>query len=69
MDVNLTTALVVAGALVAVFVLWKVLASVFGRKTDHVTSAHMHKECAGCGWKGVVSKYHRKCPSCGAELV
>ncbi len=25
-------------------------------------------QCPGCGWKGRVSKYQRKCPGCNGDL-
>jgi hypothetical protein len=25
--------------------------------------------CSGCGWRGKMSKYQRKCPKCGGEIV
>jgi hypothetical protein len=32
------------------------------------SETHMQKECAMCGWEGMVSKFHKKCSNCGSEL-
>jgi hypothetical protein len=32
------------------------------------TSTHIRKECLSCGWQGLVSKFHKKCPNCGDEI-
>lgn len=64
-----TIATVLAVAVVALIVLSLVMRG-FGKKSGPDRSqTHVNKECAGCGWKGSVSKFHKKCPNCGAALV
>jgi rRNA maturation endonuclease Nob1 len=30
---------------------------------------YVNMRCAGCGWLGTVSKFHRTCPKCGNQIT
>jgi hypothetical protein len=38
------------------------------KEPEDALETHVMKECASCGWKGKVSKYHKRCSGCGEEL-
>ena len=70
MSWDITTIVIVVVAFFAImYILKLVFQALGGGKADQVSSAQVYKECPSCGWKGVVSKYHRKCSKCGTELV
>lgn len=59
----------VIGVVVLFFVVRALLKALLkGTREESVPDTHVHKECAECGWEGMVSKYHKKCANCGADL-
>ncbi len=40
-----------------------------GKKGQGEDAGYVYKECLSCGWKGKVSKFHKKCSNCGDSLV
>ena len=70
MDFNITTIVVVVVVFFIVLYVLKLLFRALGvGKQDMGSSSQVYKQCASCGWKGQVSKFHRKCPNCGTELI
>jgi hypothetical protein len=63
-----TTLLVTAGGLILLFVI-RLISKALSKKEQAGPSTHEFKECYSCGWKGKVSKFHKKCPSCGDTLT
>ena len=61
------TVLQVGGAIVAVFVLLRALD--WFRSRRKVDDANNFDGRCGCGWKGKVSKFARKCPMCNDEII
>jgi len=51
---------------IGLFVVWKVLKGVFGRKKD--TKHFQAVRCQNCGWQGKVSSYAGRCPKCSQPL-
>lgn len=45
------------------------LLSRWGKKSPGEEAGYQYKECLSCGWKGKVSKFHKKCSNCGDRLV
>ncbi len=65
-----TSILIIVGIVVVIFgarALWKALSSPGG--DDPTEQTHEFKQCPSCGWEGKVSKFHKKCSKCGAELL
>jgi rRNA maturation endonuclease Nob1 len=52
---------------IGLLVVLMILQSVF-RKKDVDDRLNVRAWCGACGWKGIASKYQRKCPKCGGEL-
>ena len=67
MVLDFESIIVIAGIVVAFFVLIALGRLVFGNKSDTTSSIHQPKRCV-CGWEGLVSKYVNKCPKCGESL-
>jgi hypothetical protein len=71
MEYDLGTSVAIVIGIVALFfglrAIWKTVAKSVVNKAE--STSHVHKECASCGWEGMVSKYHKKCSNCGTELV
>ncbi len=67
MEGEITTAVAVGLAIVVVVVLAIALYRLFFKVRREVaeTPTHIRKECLSCGWQGLVSKFHSKCPNCG----
>jgi hypothetical protein len=38
-------------------------------KKEQEEAGYVYKECLSCGWKGKVSKFHKKCPNCADSIV
>lgn len=56
------TVLAVVGAILVAAVLWRLL-----RRKPR--AAHLQAAaCPSCGWKGTVSRYAGRCPSCNAAI-
>jgi hypothetical protein len=55
-------ALIALGAIVVA----RLLSRILGRRPA-ASDIHEDKRC-GCGWRGRVSKYNKKCPKCGSQL-
>jgi hypothetical protein len=62
--------LLVLGVVVFFFLALLVWRLIFGTKDKDAdgASAREFKECASCGWRGTVSKFHKKCSQCGCDL-
>lgn len=58
----------IVGALVGLFILGSILKRL-GGENDAVKEHQVRKTCAGCGWAGTVSKFHKKCPKCGNTIT
>lgn len=63
---GLTGKQIVVG-LVALFLVGSIL-KVFNKDKAHVKEHQVQKTCPGCGWSGIVSKFHKKCPKCGGTI-
>lgn len=68
-----TTSMVMAGIagvviLFLVVTLFRALSRGAKAEQQAGSETHMHKQCAMCGWEGMVSKFHKKCSNCGSEL-
>ena len=70
MDFDIKTIVIVVIAFFVVLFVLKLLFRILGGGKEGLeTGSQVNKQCASCGWKGQVSKFHRKCPNCGTELV
>jgi rRNA maturation endonuclease Nob1 len=55
--------------LAVVYVLVTVLQKVFKKATAKPDKDFVAMRCAGCGWVGKVSRFHRTCPKCGDNIT
>ena len=60
--------IVTAGVLIYFIVTILVNAMRNERKESADRETTMTITCSGCGWKGRVSAFHKKCPNCGSTL-
>jgi hypothetical protein len=60
--------LVIIGILVAAVFVVGGIVSRLRKKGGDERPGYVYKECASCGWKGQVSKFHKKCSRCGDSL-
>jgi predicted Zn-ribbon and HTH transcriptional regulator len=58
--------LTAAGAVVGLLILIAVIKKLF--KKEKMSSHVQIVQCQSCGWKGQVSKYAGRCPSCSHPL-
>ena len=58
--------LIVAGGVIAFFILFRVLKGVF--RKEKVNKYSEAVECFGCGWRGKVSSLAGRCPKCNQPL-
>lgn len=56
-------------ALIAMSVVFTIFRFMFGKKKTAGADNLAAASCLGCGWKGMVSKYHRTCPKCGNNVT
>jgi hypothetical protein len=61
--------LVIIGILVVIVLVIVGFLSRLARKDETDRPGYVFKECAACGWKGQVSKFHKKCSRCGDTLI
>jgi uncharacterized membrane protein YqjE len=52
---------------IGLFVLMTIVEKIRGKPAAD-TSLNVDVRCA-CGWKGSVSKYTRRCPKCGGDVM
>jgi len=73
MSYDLETLLLVGAAIAAVLVMLAIVRKIASsrptRRRPGGIETHSVKECPSCGWKGAVSKYHKKCSNCGEDLA
>jgi hypothetical protein len=60
--------LTIVGLAVAVGLFFVGLFLRSGKKGQADQAGYVFKECLSCGWKGKVSKFHKKCSNCGDSL-
>ena len=62
-----TIIIIAIGIAVGLFVLGLIFRS--GKKGQAEDAGYVYKECLSCGWKGKVSKFHKKCPNCADSII
>ena len=67
MDPSLKTILIVAAVVLGLGLVAKLLLGSREPKSLASSSTHESKTCA-CGWQGMVSRFVKKCPKCGAPV-
>ncbi|MFC1835178.1 hypothetical protein ACFL2Q_10635 [Thermodesulfobacteriota bacterium] len=69
MDFDVMTVVVLAVTFLVAGVVIKLVIGSFSGKKQGPSGVQTQAECYGCGWKGIVSQYNKKCPNCGDSLI